>query len=171
MHKKLTDLKYSSKENVDQQRNLESALHLKVPVIPAVYKRSIMRSAHFSLMGAHTGEDATYNRILVSGFWPGMKQDIKRMIKTCPTCQKAEKYTLQPYELTPWIIPDGPNVRIHVDLGGPYKCLDGKSRYLMIMMDAFSKFVQLEVLDNKEAKTVVQGFVKGWIANYSFPQQ
>ncbi len=48
-----------------------------------------------------------------------------------------------------------PNQRIHADLFGPLKTLDGYKKFILCVTEAFTKYVELVLLPNKEALTVV----------------
>ena len=54
------------------------------------------------------------------------------------------------------------NERIHMDLMGPLPNNEGM-KYLLVMQDAFSKWIELVPLINKEADTVAEAVEKEWL--------
>jgi hypothetical protein len=62
-----------------------------------------------------------------------------------------------------------PNQRVHADLFGPLKTLDGDKKFILCITDAFTKYVKLVVLPNKEALTVASGILNHWICRFGLP--
>ena len=56
-------------------------------------------------------------------WWSGLDRDIKRLAKTCSTCQTHQATPLTA-PLYPWVWPEAPWRRIHIDYAGPFlgKC-------------------------------------------------
>lgn len=52
-------------------------------------RKFVLRVAHDSSMSGHTGVTLvrTLDRIIHSFFWPGVRQDVKRCVRTCEPCQ------------------------------------------------------------------------------------
>jgi hypothetical protein len=53
------------------------------------------------------------------------------------------------------------NARCHVDLIGPFPLSKNKNKYLLVMIDAFSSYVECVPTPNKEAATIYQAFLSG----------
>jgi transposase InsO family protein len=69
---------------------------------------------------------------------------------------------------------------VHVDLAGPFKVDEnhavsifrrtGKtSCYAMIMVDSFTKLLEIELITQKDAKTVATTFHNAWVCRYGLP--
>jgi hypothetical protein len=58
-----------------------------------------------------------------------------------------------------------PNQRVHIDLFGPLKTSDKGKKIMLCMTDAFTKYVELVALADKEVVTVEAIFNK-WICRY-----
>lgn len=50
-------------------------------------RTSILTAFHSSELGGHSGHRATYNRLKLLFYWPGMKKSVQDFIKQCPVCQ------------------------------------------------------------------------------------
>ncbi len=59
-------------------------------VIPEVYRDMILNVAHNGSAG-HLGVVKTYDRILRSFYWPGLKRDVSHYCQTCHVCQMVGK--------------------------------------------------------------------------------
>ena len=53
-------------------------------------------------------------------WWPGLDEDIERLVKTCQSCQEA-KSVPPAAPLHPWIWSTRPWARIHVDFAAPFR--------------------------------------------------
>ncbi len=58
-------------------------------VVPEKYRSLVLKISHDKLAG-HLGVKKTYDRIL-RFFWPKLKKDVSKYIKTCHTCQLTGK--------------------------------------------------------------------------------
>jgi hypothetical protein len=60
------------------------------------------------------------------------------------------------------------NARCNVDLIGSFPLSANKNKYLLVMIDAFSSYVDCVPTPNKEADTIYQAFLSGWVSQHSF---
>ena len=51
----------------------------------------------------------------------------------------------------------------------PLKTADGDKKFMLCITDAFTKYVELVVLPNKEALTVATALLNRWICRYGLP--
>ena len=59
--------------------------------IPSSYRTHILSLAHESIMSGHLGVNKTYRKILEHFYWPKLRRDVVKYIKTCHTCQMVGK--------------------------------------------------------------------------------
>ena len=98
-----------------------------------------------------------------------MDTDIGNYIQQCHKCQMRTKITKHHAPLQPLPLLSEPNMRVHVDLFGPLKTTDSGKKYILCMTDAFTKYVELVALPNKETQTVVSAIFFRWICRYGVP--
>ena len=92
----------------------------------------------------HSGFDTTLRRLVQSNTtWKGMRQDIKSFIARCPCCQKMSyikpSIHTHPYTLASYGIMD----KINIDTIGPLPADKDGNRHIIVMIDCFSRFVEL----------------------------
>lgn len=51
-------------------------------------KNQLLESFHASALGGHSGERASYQRLKLLLYWPGMRLEVNNYVKRCPICQK-----------------------------------------------------------------------------------
>ncbi len=143
-------------------------------VAPKAMQGDIVRAAHASMYGGHGGVGKTILRVQTRFWWPGLATDVDKFVQSCAVCQRANDppaMHANRAELHPLPVPDVPNFRIHIDLYGPLKTSENGKRSVMVMTDAFTKYVELAALRDKEAPTVAQAFFERWVCRFAAPKQ
>jgi transposase InsO family protein/ribonuclease HI len=139
--------------------------------VPSSMRLDILKEAHGGQLTGHDGIFKTKERILNCYYWPGMDRDINEFIKRCVKCQQRTKTTSSHTELQPLPQCSEPNQRVHADLFGPLKTSGSGKKYILCITDAFTKYIELVALPDKEAETVAQALFNRWICRYGSPLQ
>ena len=140
-----------------------------VMFLPSALRDDVLQAAHNSNFGGHFALHKTVRLIKDNYYFPRMFAAIEQHIKACIPCQKAKAIS-KPHssELIPLPQEDGPNFRVHVDLYGPMKSESG-DKYVCVMTDAFTKYVELAAIPDKKAETVARCIYVNWICRHSVP--
>lgn len=135
-------------------------------VVPRAAKAQILRAAHDHPLAGHLGTNKTAAAVAARFWWPNMHQEVAFYVKNCAQCQKSKNPPdfLNKMPLHPIQPPHMPNERCHCDLFGPIPQSTNGNKWILTMTCAFSKFVRVIPLPNKEAKTVAQAIFTHWIA-------
>jgi len=137
---------------------------------PKTMRSDLVKEAHGTIMSGHDGVLKTKERLLQSYYWPGMDQDIQEHIKSCHQCQvRKTQPTAAPTLLSSLPATTEPNQRIHADLFGPLATSGRNKKYLLCMTDAFTKYVELVAIEDKEAPTVANAIFEKWFCRYGIP--
>jgi hypothetical protein len=67
------------------------------------------------------------------------------------------------------LICSSPNERLHIDLYGPLKTSAAGNHYLVVMTDAFTKYVELAAIPNKTEDQVAKVLFERWFCRFSAP--
>lgn len=136
--------------------------------IPQAMELQVLHKYHDEL--GHLGTEKTYGNIIKSYWFPELKQKVKRYVSNCLKCisfapleGKREGY-LHP-------IPKGqlPFEMYHVDHYGPIDKDRAIKRYLLVIVDAFTKFVKLYPTKTTATQEVINQLTTHF-ANYSRPR-
>ena len=107
----------------------------------------------------HYGIRRTYSLISPFAWWASIWTDVARVVRECPVCDRAKSATnIQPAELSPWPV-RGLGYRQHVDLFGPATPSEG-FYYGMVVVEAFTKWVEVIPLRGKSAAETAQAFAQ-----------
>lgn len=109
--------------------------------IPKAHAEELINYVH--AQAAHYGSTKIKSIISELCYWKNMDRDVKRVIKSCETCMRT-KFPNRSYAgtVTP-IIPEGKNDIIAVDLYGPLPKSRRGNKYIMVIIDLFTKFTQV----------------------------
>jgi len=126
-------------------------------------KTDIIRQCHES-SGAHLGVKRTYEKVRKDHFWKGMYVQIKKHVEDCSTCA-VFRYDNKKISTDHKISTMDPFEKIGMDLIGPLAKDGGKVRYLLLMVDYFSKWVELIPMESVSTSDIIEkiiGFSKKW---------
>ena len=117
----------------------------------------------------HEGCYKTYHRLKRDYFWKGMNKDIKIFIKCCKKCQM---YKPQPQNKYPEDIPTPPGLpftRVGLDLVGPLYTTARGNRYIIVLVDYLTKWVEAEPLEKTESEDVIR-FLINVFSRHGIPE-
>ena len=138
--------------------------------LPQVLVPLAISKAQGQHLTRHDGTFKTKERLLQCYYWLGMEKDINEHIKACHHCQlQKTDHQPPPALLTLLPQPTEPNMRVHADLHSPLKTSENNKKYILVVTDAFTKYVVLVALNNKEAETVTEAIFKKWNCRYGVP--
>jgi hypothetical protein len=111
-------------------------------------------------LSGHLGERVTYTKIQSLVYWPGMKTDISKFIKSCPTCQlNKSKNVPYPRLLQPLPIPDMAFQHLTMDFIEALPKSEGKDA-IVVVVDKLTKYAHFIPMSHPfTTRTVVQLFI------------
>ena len=129
-------------------------------------KWKLINSAHCI---GHEGCYKTYHRLKRDYFWKGMNRDIKLFIKSCKRCQM---YKPQAQNKFPEDIPTPPGLpftRVGLDLVGPLYTTNRGNKYIIVLVDYLTKWVEAEPLMKTESEDVIR-FLTNVFSRHGIPE-
>lgn len=123
-------------------------------MVPMTMNRNMLVQLHES----HFGIVKTKKRAKKPLYWANMDSDIEKIINACETCQlNAHKNQKEP--LIPHSIPDKPFVKLTSDI------FEFKSKDYLVVVDYYSKWIELKQLTGKKAINVNQALAEVFSRN------
>ncbi|GFW35385.1 retrovirus-related Pol polyprotein from transposon 412 [Trichonephila clavipes] len=121
-------------------------------VVPSHERTLILKNHHDGPMAGHYGAEGTYTRIAKNYYWTGMMKYITDYVKNCPDCIKYKASNQKPSVLLQTPVPSQRFEILAIDLFGSLpESKDGK-RWILIIEDCTTKWVELFALPNATAK-------------------
>ena len=126
-------------------------------VVPVRERQELIRQFHDSLFAGHLGITRTIFRLLDRVYWPGLRRDVKTYIASCTICLTRKSPC-------PRRAPMG-----HVEVGHRWErvamdLLDMSvttargNKYVLVMVDCFSRWTEACPLPDKTAHSVADAF-------------
>ncbi len=128
--------------------------HRSLVCIPKTLITPLCAKYHQSWYGGHEGIIRMKQRLLNRYFRPNMEKDLQKEVDNCQQCQIRRKDNTAKAPLHPLPIPSEPNQRVHADLFGPLKTTEKGKKFMLVITDAFTKYIELVATENKEADTI-----------------
>lgn len=137
-------------------------------IVPQHQVEYVLNLCHDSKCSAHLGFEKTRDRITARFYWPNQLNDISNYVKRCVSCQqKKDPKHINRAELTP-LRPTRPLELITTDIMGPLPITKKRNRYILVVVDHFTKYVEIFALKTLEASEVADKLVE-FICRHSVP--
>ena len=137
----------------------EEILHL---IIPKCRTDEVLKYLHDSPSGGHLGVDKTLEKVKQSFYWPGMKEFVQKYCKECDKCTARKTPKESPAPMGIYIVGE-PMEKIAIDILGPLPTTETGNKYLLMVHDCFTKWIEAYPLPNQEAETVSSALVNEFI--------
>ena len=133
-------------------------------------KHDILQMTHDRRIGGHWGRDKTYAKLRQNFFWSSMRRDCRLLVETCSVCHlnkggRAQRVPLLHHQA------GVPGERVHLDFLGPFTTSDSGNKYILMMVDQFSRWLELYALPEQTAVITAKTFFEQWIARLGAPLQ
>nr|KYP31610.1 Transposon Ty3-I Gag-Pol polyprotein [Cajanus cajan] len=130
----------------------------------------IIREIHEGICGSHSGGRTLAAKVLRVGYyWPTLKGDCAEFVKKCVQCQKhgniihasaTELHSINsPWPFTLW----------GIDVLGPFPVAKGQVKFLLVAVDYFTKWIEVEPLACISAANVQKFVWKNLVTRFGIP--
>ena len=123
-------------------------------VIPAYLTAGILEEAHGQV--GHLGIAKTFEMVQRNFYWPGFFKDVEKYCKNCETCAKNKTVPRPRSPMKPIEVVAIPFYMIGVDIIGPLKTTSRGNKYILSVIDYYTKYAEAVALPNQEAVTVAR---------------
>ncbi|XP_042467248.1 uncharacterized protein LOC122050410 [Zingiber officinale] len=130
----------------------------------------ILQEVYQGSCGGHPGGRSLARKILLAGyFWPTLQEDAAQTIATCLSCQKYHNSIHQPAEKMKASTGSCPFDQWGMDIVGPFPMATGQRKFLLVVVDYFSKWVEVEPLAKITEQMVKKFIWKHIICRFGIP--
>lgn len=137
-------------------------------VVPSVLINSILLYGHGIL---HHGVSKTRGRIYEKFWWPNVAKDVQNHCISCPSCQASKKSRKKEFDhgKLKLFSCDRPFQIVSIDIVGPLPQTDDGMRYLVTMIDKFSRYCLIQPVRSIKTMDVI-GSIQKWITLFGSPE-
>lgn len=140
-------------------------------IVPRLARSSAIAECHDASTAAHFAERKTLHAVRQRFWWPQVREDVKLYCRRCPTCQLCSRRAVPSghapmatfHAGTPWEV-------LGVDFIGPIGPTARKNRYILTMVDHFTRLTVLAPTRQQTAEATVLALVNHWVVYYGVPR-
>jgi len=152
----------------EKRRNGKKRMQL---VLPLKYREKILRMHHEEPWAGHMGQFKTTERIASSYWWPKMRRDIIKWVKSCAKCQEhSRKKEKKKGKLKP-ITATRPFELVGMDIIQALKTTARGNQHVLVLTDYYTKWVEAFPIKNMEAETIAKILVREIIVRHGVPER
>ncbi len=139
-------------------------------VIPQQLRSMVFNNLHKHRTAGHLGEKKTINRIGERYWWVNWRAFVTQGCKKCDSCaakkppRKTPRAPMKIYNV------GAPMERIAIDVMGPLPESDRGNKYILVVGDHFTKWMEAYAMPNQEAITVARVLAEEFICRYGVPR-
>ncbi|CAM4822352.1 unnamed protein product [Rotaria magnacalcarata] len=139
-------------------------------IIPKTMQNKLLEWAHDHPTTGHGGQQKTLFRLTTTIYWESMRKDVFNYISACQLCQQF-KYnnapTASPMQLhsvnEPWHT-------IGMDIMGPLPTTARQKRFLLVIMDYFTRWIELFPLNSITSIDITNILTNEIFSRYGLPK-
>ena len=129
-------------------------------VVPKGRRQALLALAHSGLVSGHFGVKKTYAKLSAHFIWPKMWVEVKAHVRTCGGCQRAARNSNAKAPLTPLPCIGVPFKLVAFDLVGPLTKSVGGHRFILTMMDYYTKYPEAIALKRVDNQSVLEAMLE-----------
>ena len=138
-------------------------------VVPSELRSKVMHQMHDSLTAGHMGVKKTKARTAQHYYWYNMREDIALYVKSCDTCAADKKPNKSPRAPLGRVAAGAPWDVLAIDYTGPFPISKQGNRYILVLTDHFTKYVEVIPVPNQTAEDCASRIMNDIIARWGTP--
>lgn len=137
--------------------------------MPKQLCQTVLQLSHDHPLSGHLGYFKTLRRVSERYFWLGMRSDVSRYVRSCHSCQTLKPRRQKPGGLMDSTWAEEPMAELSVDLIGPLPTSKRQHKHLLVIIDKFTKFVELFPLRAPTSKAILERMLEVF-CRHGFPK-
>ena len=131
-------------------------------VVPKELKTSVLEQVHDTITAGHLGRDKTLQKLRLRCYWYGMATDVRLHVATCAPCNQSKVFHRKPRAPMTIYQAGLPGDRLHLDMFGPFCESESGNRYVLMVVDQFTRWLELVPLPAQDAESVARAFFENY---------
>ncbi|XP_075475756.1 uncharacterized protein LOC142511202 [Primulina tabacum] len=132
----------------------------------------VLREIHEGCCGEHLGGTALSRKAILAGFWwPRISQDAAQLVQKCKGCQHHSNFHNRPAADMRPISASCPFDQWGLDIVGSFPIARAQKKFLLVVVDYFSKWVEAELLAKITEEEVMKFLWKNIVCRFGIPRR
>ena len=136
-------------------------------VIPSSLQDTVLKQLH-DLFG-DLGIRKTMGKVKERFYWPGYEHDVELHVQECGKCQRCNPPQPQPTAPLETIKATHPFEKVSWDIMGPLPTTESGNKYILVVTDLFTKWVEAFALQETSSTTLATVLVDQVISRFGVP--
>lgn len=139
--------------------------------VPPMMRKRVMELCHDTRTTGHFYFWKTLNRVKQYFTWGGQSKDVQVYCRACHICAtrktagRHQRAEMRRYDV------GRPMEEVAIDLMGPFPESEAGNKYVLVVVDSFSRWMEAYPLPNIEAKTVAEKLIMEFVSRFGVPLQ
>ena len=139
-------------------------------VIPKCLVEQVLEMLHDSITAGHMGVRRTLACVRLRFYWYKQRESVELWCRGCTKCASRKMGGVKkPRAALRKNVTGEPFVRIGIDISGPYNTTSDGNKYILVVSDYFTKWVEAYPMRDMEAQTVAEILVREFISRMGVP--
>ena len=135
-------------------------------IVPSELRDRVLYFCHDSKDSGHLGQSKTLDKLKEKFYWYGMSKDCVIYVQQCSVCNQNKKGNRTPRHGLELYHAGFPMERVHLDILGPFNRSNSGCAYILVMVDQFTKWVELAALPAQSAELTARAFLTHFIVTF-----
>ena len=149
-------------------RNDGTVSHLQL-ILPRVLHNTFLKLVHEGA-GGHFAVSRTQDQVQRRAYWPRWRQSVEYYIRRCLTCAQSQSRKPKRQGMLQSFEANGPADRYSIDLVGPYPRTKRGKKYILTVLDAYTRHLTTIALSEKSAPAVARALVHEVFMKIGYPR-
>ena len=138
-------------------------------VLPESLHKEVIEELHGGKSSGHLGVKKTRAKVRMRLYWVGMEADIRAVVRTCSVYAKRKTPTNRKNDPLQQEAVGAPMERVAMDIVGPLPETERENKYILVVGDYFSKWMEAYGIPDQTAETVAEKFVCEFVCRFGVP--
>ena len=139
-------------------------------LVPRSLKKEVLGEVHNGVMGGHFGCRKTYEKVKIKYYWYEMKNDVNSWVLSCEQCASDKTPHKRPKAPLGSLGVGATLATLSTDVLGPLPVTPRNNRYILVVTDHFTKWVEIFAVPDQTAVTTANVILNEVITRYGSPQ-
>ena len=138
-------------------------------MVPKSLQNDVLYQMHNTLISGHLGRKKTLEKLLQRFYWFNVREDVNMWLLKCDTCASIKSPYKKPRAPLGTMLVGAPLDRLATDFLGPLPLTPRNNRYILLVTDHFTKWVEILAVPDQTATTCASMILNEVIARYGCP--